>query len=402
MTNLFDIITSSHRRVLLLQGPIGPFFHNLSDDLVKAGASVLKINFNGGDWLYYPSKSVNYRGSLDEWQSYLERFISKNQIDLILLFGDCRPIHIAARAVAEKLGVELGVFEEGYVRPDYITLESFGVNAHSLLSKDPNHYLESIPVALPAASPVGKPFFYAMVWAILYNISAILLSPFFSGYHHHRKLSMSESIRWIRSFWRKLIFLMKEKGIASRLSGELSKKYYLVPLQVGGDAQIQNHSSFKSIREFIEEVMLSFAQNAPKDTFLVIKQHPMERGHSMYTPLIDDLSKELRVSRRVLYIHDQHLPTLLGHARGVIVVNSTVGFSAINHKTPVKALGSAIYDMTGLTHQGELEDFWLNAKEPSPLLYEAFLREVIRKTQINGNFYRRLPVKSYKSGVVWQ
>ena len=68
MTNLFDIITSGHRRVLLLQGPIGPFFKNLSEDLVKAGASVLKINFNGGDWFYYPTKSVNYRGSLDEWQ----------------------------------------------------------------------------------------------------------------------------------------------------------------------------------------------------------------------------------------------------------------------------------------------------------------------------------------------
>jgi capsular polysaccharide export protein len=401
MTNLFDTVASSHRRILLLQGPIGPFFRNLSEDLVKAGASVLKINFNGGDWLYYPSKSVNYRGSLDEWQPYLERFISKNQIDLIMLFGDCRPIHVVARSVAEKLGVEVGVFEEGYIRPDYITLETSGVNAHSSLSKDPDHYLASTPVPQPAASPIGKPFFYAMVWAMMYNIAGTLLSPYFSGYCHHRNLSVSESIRWLRSFWRKWICSIKEKGIQKKLAGEWEKKYFLVPLQVGGDAQIHSHSRFNHICEFIEEVIYSFARHAPQDTLLVIKQHPMERGFTMHTPLIERLGKELGIADRVLYIHDQHLPTLLDHARGVVVINSTVGLSAINHEIPVKTLGSAIYDMSGLTHQGDLDGFWKNPTKPSRIMYEAFQHEVIRKTQINGNFYRRLPVQHYKSGVVW-
>jgi capsular polysaccharide export protein len=401
MTHLFDIITSGHRRVLLLQGPIGPFFRNLSEDLVKAGASVLKINFNGGDWLYYPTKSVNYRGSLDEWQPYLERFILKNHIDLILLFGDCRPIHIVARSVAEKLGVELGVFEEGYVRPDYITLERSGVNAHSSLSKDPVHYLESVPVALPEASPIEKPFFHAMVWAMLYNIAGTLLSPYFSSYRHHRNLGLSESIRWLRSFWRKWICSIHEKGIQEKLAGEWSQKYFLVPLQVGGDAQIHKHSRFNHNREFIEEVIRSFADHAPKDMMLVIKQHPMERGYTMHTPLIECIARELGISDRVIYIHDQHLPTLLQHARGVVVINSTVGLSAFNHDTPVKTLGSAIYDMPGLTHQGTLEDFWKNPSKPERKLYEAFHRKVIHKTQINGNFYRRLPVLSYKSGVRW-
>jgi capsular polysaccharide export protein len=401
MQNLFETITSGHRRVLMLQGPIGPFFSNLSKDLVKAGATVLKINFNGGDWLYYPSKSVNYRGSLDEWQPYLERFIKKNQIDLILLFGDCRPIHVVARSVAEKLGVELGVFEEGYVRPNYITFERSGVNAHSGLPKDPNHYLNSEVFDVQPASPIGKPFLYAMVWAMLYNIASTMLRPYFSGYCHHRSLSVSESICWLRSFWRKWISLIKERGILEQLAGEWSKRYYLVPLQVGGDAQIHSHSEFNHIREFIEKVMCSFAHHAPKDTLLVIKQHPMERGYSMHTPLIDQLGIKLRISDRVRYIHDQHLPTLLGHARGVVVINSTVGLSALDHNTPVKTLGYSIYDMPGLTHQGELDDFWQNPTIPVRQLHEAFRREVIRKTQINGNFYRRLPVQFYKSGVLW-
>jgi capsular polysaccharide export protein len=85
----------------------------------------------------------------------------------------------------------------------------------------------------------------------------------------------------------------------------------------------------------------------------------------------------------------------------VVVINSTVGLSAIDHGKPVKTLGYAIYDMPGLTHQGELDDFWQNPQTPNRSIYESFHRELIERTQINGNFYRRLPVQDYKSGVYW-
>lgn len=41
------------RNVLLLQGPVGPFFSRLAHDLELAGASVHKVNFNAGDSLFY-------------------------------------------------------------------------------------------------------------------------------------------------------------------------------------------------------------------------------------------------------------------------------------------------------------------------------------------------------------
>ena len=59
MLKLFYRQTTLNRRVLLLQGPIGPFFRNLGDDLIQAGATVHKINFNGGDWLFYPTSKIN-------------------------------------------------------------------------------------------------------------------------------------------------------------------------------------------------------------------------------------------------------------------------------------------------------------------------------------------------------
>jgi len=34
-------------------------------------------------------------------------------------------------------------------------------------------------------------------------------------------------------------------------------------------------------------------------------------------------------------------------------VNSTVGFAALDHECPVICLGAAVYDVVGLTDQGE-------------------------------------------------
>ena len=103
------------KRVLLLQGPVGPFFRQLSRELTEAGAEVHKVNFNGGDWAFYPTHAINYRGSLAEWPERLAWLLERLEIDVVLLFGDCRPIHRVAIEVAQRLRVQIGAFEEGYI-----------------------------------------------------------------------------------------------------------------------------------------------------------------------------------------------------------------------------------------------------------------------------------------------
>ncbi len=111
------------RRVLLLQGPLGPFFKRLGRDLQQAGAQVYKIDFNGGDWLFSPRGSIKFRGHLEQWPGFFEHILDQYQIDTVMLFGDCRPIHQIAHKIAARRKLELGVFEEGYIRPNFITLE---------------------------------------------------------------------------------------------------------------------------------------------------------------------------------------------------------------------------------------------------------------------------------------
>lgn len=135
------------KRVMLLQGPVGPFFVRLAADLRAAGATVFKINFNAGDWLFYPRNAINYRGTMDAWPAFLAEQLKRLRIDTVLLFGDCRPIHAAAHGVAVAHGANVGVFEEGYIRPDYITFECCGVNGYSTMSRNPADYADSAPPA---------------------------------------------------------------------------------------------------------------------------------------------------------------------------------------------------------------------------------------------------------------
>ena len=52
------------------------------------------------------------------------------------------------------------------------------------------------------------------------------------------------------------------------------------------------------------------------------------------------------------------LAKLLARKPAVVTVNSTVGTLALACGLPVIALGKAVYDIAGLTFQGELDEFW--------------------------------------------
>lgn len=391
------------KRVLFLQGPVGPFFARLARDLQDIGAHTFKINFNGGDWAFFPRGAVSFRGTRQQWPGFIQSFLQQHAIEVVFMFGDCRPLHQIARVIAHDLGLEVGVFEEGYVRPDFITLERYGVNGYSRLSRDPQFY-RALPIKPGQAERhVGNTFWYCLGWAILYYLACSLLQLHYRNYSHHRPLGLREGLPLLRSAARKWKYALQEAGLATRLCGPLSGRYFLVPLQVHNDTQIHVHSAYPSVQNFIAEVMQSFAVHAPADLHLVIKQHPLDRAYHNYAALIRSEAQRLGLGRRVLYIHDQHLPTLLQHARGVVVINSTVGLSALYHAKPVKVCGTAVYDLPGLTFQPPLHEFW-SAADRFAIdieLYQRYRQYLIESTQLNGSFFRRLPRARTHCGVRW-
>jgi capsular polysaccharide export protein len=392
------------RRVLLLQGPHGPFFSRVARALLEAGArTVEKINFNGGDILYYPGQASTYSGALSDWPVFLDAYLKQNEIDCIFMFGDCRPMHRAASTVAQARGLQCWVFEEGYIRPNFITFEQHGVNANSSLPAHRDAYDAWQHADLPDEVPVPPSFRFAAKHAMGYFMASALAWPWFWRYQHHRNLTLLDGLYWIRSYLRKKHYLHAEKNALRDIQPIGARQYFLVVLQVASDAQVAVHSPYETISDFIVDTVRSFAQHAPKDAVLLVKHHPLDRGYSDYSQLIDQLLHAHGLKDRLRYIHDQHLPTLLKHALGVVTINSTVGLSALFHGTPVVTMGKAVYNMQGLTCQDGLEAFWVNpqAYRPDALLHAKFRNYVTTHTQINGNFYVELP-GSDAAGLRWR
>ena len=129
------------RAFLFLQGPPGPLFRGLGEEMARRGIAVHRINLCGGDRLDWPG-ATDFRGRFSEWPVFVDKFIRENGITDLLLFGDCRPYHLAAHGMASLRGVRTHVLEEGYLRPDWMTLEREGVNARSNLSRDKSWFLE--------------------------------------------------------------------------------------------------------------------------------------------------------------------------------------------------------------------------------------------------------------------
>jgi capsular polysaccharide export protein len=377
---------------VFLQGPHGPFFAQLAKRFSQLGVVTHKINFNGGDRYFgWGNYQVDFTGREADWPSFFRRYLSEHGADTVFAYGDCRRLHESAKKVCQSMGVAFIVFEEGYLRPDFVTMEWGGVNAFSSTDWSRQAIDQYLPRGRTPAPPVGHTFWRRAYFASAYYLAMRFAQSEFASYRHHRNRSwLQEGVCWLRSFYRKGLYKFNERGLIRQMTGKYSGRFYLFPLQTCDDFQLRKHSDLLSIENAIDVVCKSFARNAPEDTVIVFKHHPMDRGFCHYQRLISVLEARYRISGRVIYCHDLHLPTLLDHTRGVVTINSTVGISALLHKVPTKVMGRSLYDLPGLTHQGSLSSFW---KQPEPVdinFFRRFHTYLYERTQVDGSFSRGL------------
>lgn len=384
-----DHLTSA-RRVLMLQGPMGGFFRDVASWLRQQGIVCYKINFNGGDrWFFSDDFAIDYRGTLQDFQDWLDELVQKLNIDTIVCFGDCRLYHVEAAKFCQNSKVDFLVFEEGYLRPDYITLEIGGVNAFSNI-----HPSQIEQHAKAHDQPIKtEPSFALMVWsACWYYLAWIAMQRDYPNYQHHRLLTPSQEIvAWGRALRRRITNYVPDHYKKWRIDRDWAHNYFVVALQVHNDSQVRVHSQYADVSDFIVETLESFAQHAASRHTLVIKHHPMDRGYRNYRQLIRCHAERLGIERRVRYVCDVHLPSLIKKSLGLITINSTTGLQALFHAKPVKVMGSAIYDIPRLTTQKDLHEFW---RAPCPVDRDYYLRFrelLLEQTQLNGSFYGLSP-----------
>lgn len=374
--------------ILFLQGPVGPFFKNVTKWLQNQGCKVYKINLNGGDEFFFPRNSMSFYEPITEFRQFLIDYIEKYSISAIVVFGDCRAYHKIAKSIVDSnSNLSFWVFEEGYLRPHYITFEKNGVNGFSLIPKNYDFY-KNIEITSFDENK-GKSHFYSMVYyTCVYYVLMFLKRRKYSNYIHHRNSSLAfYASHWGLALIRKLKAKLIQPRLIKNLFNNKYKPFYIFPLQCDQDFQIQVHSNYHSMRSYIFRVIRSFAKFADDKSYLLIKHHPMDEGFNNYNHLIKKLSKRYGVSERIIYLHGVPMPVLLRNAKGLVTVNSTCGLSALIHGLPVKVLGNAHYDIEKLTFQKELDLFWNEGQKPDAELFERYRSYLCSKSQIKGSVY---------------
>lgn len=357
--------------------------------MAAEGRKVYRVNFHGGDQLFWPLPGgINYRGTEADWPAWIEAKVVSLGITEIVLFGDCRPRHRAAVAVARRLQVPVHVFEEGYIRPNWVTLELGGVNGHSPLPRDPDWYREHAIRLAPVPASVGAPssFFRRAAEDVAYNFGYMLLAWTFPFYRTHRPWHPAvEYAAWAAR-------LVRRRVTRSRIAAEVQAaaslpNIFIFPLQLDCDSQVRTHSSFGGLTPAIEMVLQSFATHAPPGATLVIKEHPLDNGMRNWRKLVNQEAARLCIAARVRFIEDGDLQHITARAAGMVTINSTSGTLALAAGIPVITLGQALYDMPGLTFKGSLDAFWTSAAPPDAALFEAFRRVLAHRSLIQGGFY---------------
>jgi capsular polysaccharide export protein len=378
------------RHFLFVTAPFGPFSRLLAGRLRAEGARCSRVLLNGGDLLDWgPRHARAYFGPLDAWSDWLDDAIRRDRVTDLLLYGDSSPYCVQAARVAARRSLEVHVFEQGYFRPFWITLERDGVNANSPIRRELEIYRSAglppppPPVWLPPLTPPAVRRIFA------YHTALGLLKPVFARYRPpYAETAHRQGLGHIRRYLvQRLTRPARLRQLARALAGP--GRIYLALLQRPGDSQLLRHSPYNRTADFIARVVESFARFAPADARLIFKSHPLDPGLERHDRVVAGAAAAAGAPGRVSFADDGDLNTMLGRVAGVVTVNSTSGLAALEEGRPTITLGRAIYDLPGLTHQGGLDSFWSKPDTPDPELFERFRRVEMTRTQINGAYASR-------------
>ncbi|MEL6959311.1 MAG: capsular biosynthesis protein [Pseudomonadota bacterium] len=381
------------RSFLFLQGPHGPFFHRLGKMLRAAGAEVRRVGFNAGDRAFWFGAKgyIPFRGTPEDWPETFRALVAEHGITDLVLYGDTRPIHAEAIAAARDLGLTIHVFEEGYMRPYWVTYERGGANGHSRLMdmsvEDMRAALAQTDLDVPEAPAQWGDMRQHVFYGALYHWFVLFRNGDYRNFRPHRELPLvAETALYTRR-----LLLMPVIALG-RIASTLRIKhggypYHIALMQLEHDASFQMHSPFTRMEEFLSLVIEGFAKGAPQHHHLVLKAHPLENGRSPLRRIIKRLAKDQGVSGRVHFVRGGKLAQVLDHARTAVTVNSTAGQQVLHRGIPLKVFGRVVYAKPEFVSDLPLDQFFAQPGRPDNRAFKDYRRFLLETSQVPGGFY---------------
>jgi len=385
--------TPDGRVFLFLQGPHGPFFNRLGKMLRAAGADVWRVGFNAGDraFWFHPRSYIPFRGAADEWVQTFTALLNEKSVTDIVLYGDTRPIHATAVAQARARGLTVHVFEEGYMRPYWVTYERGGTNGNSRLMdmtiEQMQKALEKSDMEAPLPPGHWGDMRQHVFYGALYHWFVMFRNGQYRNFRPHRDLPVTKEFQ----LYLKRLLLMPVQAVERQIATLRIRfggfPYHLALLQLEHDSSFQQHSPFDTMSDFLELVIDGFAKGAPQHHHLVIKAHPLEDGRVPVRHAIKRLAKAHGVAKRVHFVRGGKLAQLLNDARTAVTVNSTAGQQVLWRGIPLKVFGRAVYAKPEFVSDQPLPEFFENASRPDNRAYKDFRRYLLETSQLPGGFY---------------
>lgn len=381
------------RRFLFLQGPHGPFFYRLAQMLRRAGAQVWRVGFNQGDAVFWRDKAsfIPFKGRPEDWESTLTTLLDQHNITDLVLYGDVRPVHAHAITIARARGITIHVFEEGYLRPYWVTYERNGSNGNSALMAlsvaDMRKALAKIDLELPDPPAHWGDMRQHIFYGALYHFFVLVANGAYRNFRPHRALSVAQEFKLYLRRLAALPYTALQRRIASWRIRNGGFPYHLVLLQLEHDSSFQAHSPFSSQTEFLELVFAGFARGAPRHHHLVIKSHPLEDGRAPLRQTIARLTALHDLKGRVHFVRGGKLAQLLNHARSAVTVNSTAAQQVLWRGMPLRIFGRAVYDKPEFVSTQALDQFFAHPTRPDARAYRDYRHYLLETSQVPGGYY---------------
>lgn len=386
-------VSGENRVFLFLQGPHGPFFAQLGAMICKAGGQIWRVAFNAGDRAFWPDTAslIPYHGSPEQWAEDCAGLMDEKGITDLVLYGDPRPIHAHAITAAKARGITVHVFEEGYLRPHWISYERDGSNGHSRLMQmsvpQMQAALAKAEMDQPEAPARWGDMRQHIYWGARYHWHVLTGFRAFRSFRPHRALTVRQEFGL---YLKRLALLPLHRW--ERILAELRIRnggfpYHLVLLQLEHDASFQHHSPFTKMTEFLRLVMEGFAKGASPHHHLVFKAHPLEDGRAPLKAEITRLASIFGLQDRVHFVRGGKLAQLLNHARSAVTVNSTAAQQVLWRGMPLKAFGAAVYSKPEFVSTQPLAEFFAHPIRPDSRAYRDYRHYLLETSQVAGGFY---------------